>query len=54
MQAEPQSGDEVVRTVRAKATIDDTVAAIAKHSSGVTWHGDSAGLALILTAGGYA
>jgi hypothetical protein len=43
-----------VRTVRAKATIDDTIAAIAKHSSGVTWHDDSAGLALILTADGYA
>ena len=43
-----------MRTVRAKATIDGTIVAIAKHSSGVRWHDDSAGLALILTAGGYA
>ncbi len=36
-------------------TMDDTIAVIAKHSIGVTWHDDSAGLALILTAsGGYA
>ena len=41
-------------TFRTKATIDDTIGAIAKHSIGVTWHEDSAGLALILTAGGYA
>ena len=39
---------------RTKITIDDTVAVIAKHSIGVTWHEDSAGLALILTGGGYA
>ena len=40
--------------LRTKLPIDDTIAAIARHSIGVTWHGDSAGLALILTAGGYA
>lgn len=39
---------------RTKETMDDTIAAIAKHSIGVTWHEDSAGLALILTADGYA
>lgn len=39
---------------RARVTLDDTIAAIAKHSAGVTWHKDSEGLALILTAGGYA
>jgi len=38
---------------RTKVTMDETIAAIAKHSIGVTWHEDSAGLALILTAGGY-
>ena len=36
-----------------KVTMDNTAAAIAKHSSGVTWHEDSAGLALILTEDGY-
>ena len=35
-------------------TMDDTIAVIAKHSIGVTWHEDSAGLALILTDDGYA
>ena len=40
--------------LRTKLAIDDTIAAIAKHSTGVTWHHDSAGLALILTTGGYA
>jgi hypothetical protein len=39
---------------RARVTLDDTIAAIAKQSAGVTWHMDSEGLALILTAGGYA
>ena len=39
---------------RSKLPIDDTIGSIAKHSIGVTWHEDSAGLALILTAGGYA
>ena len=40
--------------LRTKVTMDDTVTAIAKHSIGVTWHEDSAGLALILTTDGYA
>lgn len=39
---------------RTKVTMDATVAAIAKYSVGVTWHEDSAGLALILTTDGYA
>src|SRR5512147_931987 len=39
---------------RARATLDHTIAAIARHSEGVSWHVDSEGLALILTAGGYA
>jgi hypothetical protein len=39
---------------RKSVTLDHTIAAIAKYSAGVTWHGDSEGLALILTAGGYA
>ena len=39
---------------RTKVTMDDTIAVIAKQSIGVTWHEDSAGLALVLTGGGYA
>jgi hypothetical protein len=39
---------------RTKMTMDDTITVIAKHSIGVTWNEDSAGLALILTSDGYA
>lgn len=40
-------------TFRTKAALDQAIAAIAENSAGVSWHADSAGLALILTADGY-
>ena len=40
--------------LRARVALDDTIAAIAERSAGVTWHEDSQGLVLILKSDGYA
>ena len=38
---------------RTRATLDHTIAAIAKHSVGVSWQKDSKGFGLIVTEDGY-